>query len=87
MSTLNTQNIDSDGDLKLKSRGTLALTATANGDIQVARYMRSFMYQSDQFIDENYTIEENKSCMSIGPIELDDGVAITVSSGSRWVVL
>lgn len=87
MSTLNTQNINSEGDLKLKSRGTTAMTVLANGDITVSRYMRAFMYQSEQLIEENYTIEENRSCMSIGPIELDDGVAITVSSGSRWVVL
>ena len=87
MSIINTQNIDSDGELKLKSRGTTAMTVQPNGDVSVARYMRAFMYQSEQLIEENYTIEENRSCMSIGPIELDDGVAITVSSGSRWVVL
>ena len=35
----------------------------------------------------NYTIASGDSAMSTGPITVASGVAVTVSSGSRWVVL
>jgi hypothetical protein len=35
----------------------------------------------------SYTISTGKNAMSVGPISLNSGVAITVPSGSRWVIL
>jgi hypothetical protein len=43
--------------------------------------------QNDQVVTANYTIPVGKNAMSTGPITVDTGVAVTVSSGSRWVVL
>jgi hypothetical protein len=43
--------------------------------------------ENDQTVTANYTIPANKNAMSTGPVEIDDGVSVTVSSGSRWVVL
>jgi hypothetical protein len=38
-------------------------------------------------VSVSYTIASGKSAMSAGPITLSSGVSVTISSGSRWVVL
>jgi len=38
-------------------------------------------------VSANYTIATGDSAMSVGPITVASGVSVTVSSGSRWVVL
>ena len=43
--------------------------------------------QNDQVVTTNYTIPVGKNAMSTGPITVDTGVSVTVSSGSRWVVI
>ena len=43
--------------------------------------------ENDQMVTANYTIPATKNAMSTGPVEIDDGVTVTVSSGARWVVI
>lgn len=43
--------------------------------------------ENDQAITSNYTIPATKNAMSTGPIAVNSGVTVTVSSGSRWVVI
>jgi hypothetical protein len=43
--------------------------------------------ENDQNVTANYTIPSTKNAMTTGPITVDAGVTVTVSSGSRWVVL
>ena len=38
-------------------------------------------------VTANYTVDTGFSASSVGPITVNSGVAITVNSGSRWVVL
>jgi hypothetical protein len=38
-------------------------------------------------VSANYTIASGDNAMSSGPVTLSNGVTVTVSSGSRWVVL
>ena len=38
-------------------------------------------------VSANYTIASGDSASSVGPMTVASGVAVTVSSGSRWVVL
>ena len=38
-------------------------------------------------VTENYTIPNGSNAMSSGPITVNSGVAVTVPSGSRWVVI
>lgn len=38
-------------------------------------------------VSANYTIAATDSAMSAGPITVNSGVTVTISSGSRWVVL
>jgi hypothetical protein len=35
----------------------------------------------------NYTIPSGSSASSVGPMTVSSGIVVTVSSGSRWVVL
>jgi hypothetical protein len=43
--------------------------------------------ENGQNVTVNYTIPATRNAMSTGPITVDSGVTVTVSSGSRWVVL
>ena len=38
-------------------------------------------------VSANYTIPAGSNAMSVGPITVASGIAVTVSSGQRWVVL
>lgn len=38
-------------------------------------------------ISENYVIPSGTNSLSVGPITISDGYAVTVSSGQRWIVL
>jgi len=42
---------------------------------------------NNQTVSVSYTIASGNSAMSAGPITLSSGVSVTISSGSRWVVL
>jgi hypothetical protein len=43
--------------------------------------------ENGQNVTANYTIPGTKNAMSTGPITVDSGVSVTISSGSRWVVI
>lgn len=43
--------------------------------------------ENDQTVTVNYTITTGKNAMSAGPIEVDDGVTVTVPDGSVWTVV
>lgn len=45
------------------------------------------IYVNNQTVSVSYTIATGNSGMSSGPITIASGQAVTVSSGSRWVVL
>lgn len=54
-----------------------ATGAAANGSI----------YINSQVVSSNYTIAAGTNGFSVGPITVNSGVAVTVSSGQRWVVI
>jgi len=54
--------------------------ATGGGDDEV-------FIQNDQAVTADYTIPADKNALTTGPIDIDAGVTVTVSTGSRWVVL
>jgi hypothetical protein len=60
--------------------GQLGGGATGGGSDQV-------FVENGQNVTANYTIPATKNAMSTGPITVDDGVSVTISSGSRWVVI
>jgi hypothetical protein len=60
--------------------GSLGGGATGGGGDQV-------FVENSQVVTTNYTIPANKNASSVGTITINSGVTVTVSSGSRWVVL
>jgi hypothetical protein len=59
--------------------GSVGGGATGGGSDEV-------FVQNSQNVTTNYTIPGTKNAMSTGPITVDSGVTVTISSGSRWVV-
>ena len=45
------------------------------------------IYENKVTISSNYTLTSSTNGMSVGPITIASGVAVTVPSGQRWVVL
>jgi hypothetical protein len=43
--------------------------------------------ENDQTITNNYTISVSKNAMSTGPVSINNGIVVTIESGSRWVVI
>lgn len=62
------------------SWGTIGGGATGGGSDAVFNL-------NDKTITTSYTISSAKNANSVGPLTLNSGVVITISSGSRWVVL
>ena len=44
-------------------------------------------YENDQAVTSDYTIAANKNAMSAGPITVNSGVTVTVSSGAVWTIV
>lgn len=45
------------------------------------------VYENKQSITANYTMSTNYNGESVGPIQINSGVVVTIPSGSRWVIL
>jgi hypothetical protein len=43
--------------------------------------------ENGQTVTVNYTVPSGRNAMSTGPITVNGGITVTVSSGSNWVVL
>jgi hypothetical protein len=44
-------------------------------------------YQNAQTIATNYTFADATNSMSVGPITIDTGYAVTVPTGSYWTIV
>lgn len=44
-------------------------------------------YENAQTVTQDYTLASDRNAMTAGPIEINSGVTVTVSSGARWVVV
>jgi hypothetical protein len=62
------------------SWGSLGGGATGGSGNQV-------FFENDQIVTVNYTIPSTKNAMTAGPITIDTGVTVTVSTGSTWTVV
>jgi hypothetical protein len=66
----------------------------ANGDVTVNGFIRgqeleasNGLLVNNQTIGTNYTVPTGYNATSTGPVTVSSGVAFTVPSGSRWLVL
>jgi hypothetical protein len=60
--------------------GPLGGGASGGGSNQV-------FYENDIHVTDDYTLTTGKNAVSAGPIEVDDGVLVTVPNGSVWTVV
>ena len=60
--------------------GSIGGGATGGGSDEI-------FVENGQNVTTNYTIPATKNAMSTGPITIDSGVTVTVSSGARYVVI
>ena len=60
--------------------GSVGGSATGGGSDAV-------FIENDQTVTTNYTIPATKNAMSTGPVTINSGVTVTVSSGARYVVI
>jgi hypothetical protein len=60
--------------------GSIGGGATGGGGDQV-------FVENSTIVTTSYTFPTGKNAMSVGPITINGGVAVTVPSGQRWVVL
>ena len=75
------------GAITLAGEALVFLTA-ANADISpTGGGTNRVFYQNDQVVTADYTIPADKNAMSTGPVTVEAGATVTVSTGSRWVVL
>ena len=44
-------------------------------------------YENDQTVTTDYTITSNKNAMSAGPITINNGVSVTIPSGSTYTIV
>lgn len=65
-----------------------ALYTDDNGDT-TAKHIRSSqgIFLTAQTITENYTLDTSYNGLTAGPITINTGVAVTVPSGSTWVIV
>jgi hypothetical protein len=60
---------------------------TAWGSIGGGASAGGVIYENSTTVSSNYTLSTTKNGLSVGPITIASGVAVTVPSGQRWVVL
>jgi len=59
---------------------TIETGARGGGENQI-------VFENDILVTENYTITVGKNGMSAGPLQILDGVSVTVPNGSTWVIV
>jgi hypothetical protein len=60
--------------------GAIGGGATGGGSDRV-------FFENDVVVTENYTITSSANAGSFGPVTIDDGVTVTIPSGSVWTVV
>jgi hypothetical protein len=63
------------------SAGTLSATGGGGGGGS------STILENDQTISSNYTVTAAKNGISVGPVTINTGIAVTVGTGQRWLVM
>jgi hypothetical protein len=71
--------------LKYTSSGT-AVWADVSGGATGAGGDKVFM-ENELTVTTNYTLSTNKSALSVGPIQIDTGISVTIPTGHTWVIL
>jgi hypothetical protein len=55
-------------------------------DPLVGSSLRIFQ-ENDQTVTASYTLPEGRNAMTVGPVTVNNGVTVTIPSGSVWVII
>ena len=81
---INGASLDIQGNTQ--SGGQVTNTLKVNGEKQyIDRY--GVFKRNRATVTENVTVTSNDRCMSAGPIEINNGVTVTISNGGAWAVV
>ena len=81
---INGASLDIQGNSQ--SGGQVTNTLKVNGEKQyIDRY--GVFKRNRATVTENVTVTSNDRCMSAGPIEINNGVTVTISNGGAWAVV
>lgn len=73
------------------SNGQVLTYNSTDGDLELADVSATVasgaIYENSQNISANYSITSGKNAMSAGPITVDSGVTVTITSGCTWTVV
>jgi len=75
--------------ITVNSKGLITAVSTsavAGGQYFGSAATKAIAYNSTS-IAENVTTTAGNNCLSVGPITIDSGFAVTIASGQRWLVL
>ena len=75
--------VDGDSSTTLATKGYVDAKpagATGGGSDQI-------FYQNEQTVTTNYTVPATTNAMSAGPITIDTGITVTITSGSTWTIV
>ena len=88
-------NIVDEANLKVSNAPTNGYVLTAQSgntggmtwaEIESGNVTTNSLYEMANTIASNYTIGNNNNAISAGPITINNGIAVTVPSGSTWVI-
>jgi len=71
----------------LVSNASGVLSWAAAGAGAVGGGSDEIFWENDQIITQSYTITNGKNAGSFGPVEIQNGVTVTVGSGETWTVV
>ena len=81
---INGASLDIQGNTQ--SGGQVTNTLKVNGEKQyIDRY--GVFKRNRATVTENVTVTSNDRCMSAGPIEINNGVTVTIQNGGAWAVV
>jgi hypothetical protein len=66
---------------------TKVQSAMIGGGSSTAFTPNTPMYENTLVVSANYTLTTANNALSVGPITISSGVAVTVPSGQRWLIL
>ncbi len=89
------------GNASNLNSGTVGTARLGSGTANSSSYLRGdgawstisagaedgIFWENDQNVTSNYSITSGKNAMSAGPITIDSGYTVTVTSGSTWTVV
>lgn len=67
--------------------GTVTIDGAEVGGGATGGGSDAIFFENGQNVTANYSISANTNAVSAGPITIDDGVVVTITTGSRWVVV